>query len=375
MKLYIDESGNTGETLSQDGNFNFVEQPFYVLSGLLVNDTAKVALEAFVSQLKVKYHIQGNELKSKGIYKSKSNFLKELVDYLTDKKIPVFTELMDKLYYIHTQLIEYFIVPYYSLEFNDLNIEKKRIISAELGKFLNQDIYDKFLIAIKMNSNESLEEFYEVLINHFDAINEEELKKNVQLTKEDYFDEKSINPVSALRKFFPIPDENPNNRLIHLLPNYNAFTNLIGRVQKYVIDFTSKDYFDIIHDEQKQFDVIYKKTIQSMKQLNLDSIVEHTKLASKGTFNLNENISLTFIDSKTDISIQVADLLSGFIMRFWLDFKNNNNDNVEKYLPLMIKLNHPFPGSSIGINYVVPYYDLKDITKRMIQASMSKNSL
>lgn len=367
MKLYIDESGNTGEALSQNGNFNFTEQPYYVLSGLFADDETKEALEIFVADLKIKHHIQGNELKSKSIYKTKSNFLTELIDYLTDKQIPIFTELMDKHYYIHIQLIEYFIVPYYSLEFTNSNIEKKRIASSELGQFLNQDIYDRFVIAIKANTNESLEEFYDVLISHFNEINEVTLKNNVELTKKDYFAAKEKSSEQALKNFFPIPDKNPKNRLIHLLPNYNAFTNLIGRTQKFVEDFTKEQDFSIIHDEQKQFDVIFEKALLLMKEADSDSVTRNTKIALKGTFNLNENISLTFVDSKTNISVQVADLLAGFVMRFWSDFKNGNNANVEKYLPLMRKINHPITGSTIGINYMVPYFEHIDISKKLIE--------
>ncbi len=370
MKLYIDESGNTGETLSNDGNFNFKEQPFYVLSGLFLDDDTKIELEKFVEKLKNEHHIQGDELKSKNIYKNKSKFLKELTDYIADKKILVFSELMDKLYYIHTQLIEYFIVPYYSLEFTDSNIEKKRIAASELGQFLNQNIYDSFFQAVKLNTNESLEKFYEILINHFESINENALKSNVESTKKDYFKQKENDAENALKMFFPIPDENPNNRLIHLLPNYNAFTNLIGRAQGYIDKYTNQTAFSIIHDEQKQFDVIFQKALDLMKEVDADSIIEKTKIALKGTFNLNENIDLRFVDSKTDITIQVADLIAGFTMRFWSDFKNNNQTNIKKYLSVMTKMNFPLPGSSVGINYMVPYIEHIDISRKMMESTM-----
>lgn len=374
MKLYIDESGNTGETLSRDGKFNFKNQPYYVLSGIFLSAESKSEIEVYVSTLKAKYYVQGIELKSKGIYSKKPEFLIDLIHYIIDNKIPVFTELMDKLFFIHTQLIEYFIIPFYSMEVTEQNVEGKRIAASELGKYLNEKIYDEFISALKGNTNQSLEAFYEILISHFDHIGEEYLKKNVEMTKDDYFEEKEVDSTKAFEKFFPIPDKNPSNRLIHLLPNYNAFTNLIARTQKYVVEHTGFKSFSIIHDEQKQFDVIYEAALNSMKVIDTDSIVEGSDVKMHGTYNIDENIDLNFEDSKADISIQIADLLSGFVMRFWLDFKSGNKENVDKYLPLILKLNRLDPFSSIGINYVVPYLDFIDVHKRLREISIPNNA-
>jgi len=75
MKLFIDESGNTGETLSLDSAFNFKEQPYYVLSGILLNSIEERKLSKYISQLIEKYKIGGDELKAKNIYKYKPCFL------------------------------------------------------------------------------------------------------------------------------------------------------------------------------------------------------------------------------------------------------------------------------------------------------------
>ena len=106
MKLYIDESGNTGETLSKDSKFNFEEQPYYVLAGILVDDNTSTELEKFISSQKTTHHIQGNELKAKNIYSSKPAFVSELFDYIISNDIPFFIELMDKLFYLNIQLCQ-----------------------------------------------------------------------------------------------------------------------------------------------------------------------------------------------------------------------------------------------------------------------------
>ncbi len=270
MKLYIDESGNTGEILSKDSKFNFEEQPYYVLAGIFADSDTGSKLESFIAILKIKYHIQGDELKAKNIYSSKPAFVSEHVDFIVTNKIPFFIELMDKLFYLNIQIVECFVIPYYSLPLNDHTIYGKRYIISTIGKLLNKDIYQGLIETIKENTNDSLESFYDYLINCFDSIDQQEIKINVEQTKIDYFEDKEENEANALKKFLPIPDENPNKKLIHLLPNYNAFTNLIARANKYDIDFLGGNGFEIIHDEQKQFDIIFKTAFKTMQNPDKD---------------------------------------------------------------------------------------------------------
>ena len=272
MKLYIDESGNTGETLWANSKFNFYEQPYYVLSGIMLDDQQQHDIEAFISDSKVKYRIQGNELKAKNLYESKPSFIEDIVTYITKKKIPFFIELMDKKFYIHMLLVDYFIAPYYSLPINEETVYNKRLTASHLEDLLNTDIYSKFIKAVKDNTNESLENFYDILINHFKEIGFEDLGENVRMTKEEYFKAKEIIQENALKRFLPIPDENPNYRLIHFLPNYGAFTNIIGRANLFQLTHSQICDFEIIHDEQKQFDVIFQKALESMKSIDSDTL-------------------------------------------------------------------------------------------------------
>jgi len=355
--LYIDESGNTGETLSKNFKFNFENQPYYVLAGILLDEKSQVALSAFINSQIARHRIQGNELKAKNLYESKPIFIAELVDYIVTNKIPFFIELMDKYFYLHIQLVEYFIVPYYSIPINDENIFQKRCIASTLGRLLNQDIYQSFIDTIKENTPEALENFYNILITHFEQAGLNEIKTNVEQTKNDYLERKAEDPKKAFKEFFPMPDENPNKRLIHLLPNFNAFTNLVARANKYVEDNLTNKYFEIIHDEQKQFDLIFLSALEKMKNLETDKLIDNTHIAEKGRFNIDNNIKLNFKDSKTDIFIQVSDLISGVIMRFWLDFINKNEVKTTTYLPIIKKLNYPYANTTMGINYVVPDYN------------------
>ena len=354
MKLFIDESGNTGEVLSSAEMFNFNDQPYYALSGLLLNDEEEQQLTQFVGALINKYKIQGDELKAKNIYKSKVTFFEEIVGYILNKKIAFFIELMDKQFFLNMYLVDYFFLPYYSLPLSDKVIQTKKEIARSLSKHLTQDIYESFTSTVKTYTNSALEKFYNVLENHFKNVEDGIYVKHISKTKEDYLELKEENSQQALEKFLPKPDKNPNNRLIHLLPNYNAFTNLIARAQKYNYSNSGLIDFDIIHDEQKQFDVIYKSALEHMKSVDSDKILSGSSISKKAMFNINKNTKLLFVDSKTDLCVQVSDLISGFVMRYCIDRDKRNMTKIKSVEPIIRKLAYPYAGTSVGINFVVP---------------------
>ena len=229
---------------------------------------------------------------------------------------------------------------------------------------MNHDIYQSLIETVKENTNASLENFYDLLINYFDSINQHEIKINVEQTKIDYLETKEDNAEDELKKFLPIPDENPNKRLLHLLPNFIAFTDLVARAHKHDIDFLDGKGFEIIHDEQKQFDIIFKSVFKTMQTTDTDSFTKDTLIIEKASFNLSDKLSLKFVDSKLSLSVQVSDLIAGIVMRFWSDFINKNESQVDRYLPIMNKINYPVDGTSIGINYVVPDFNHFEIISR-----------
>jgi len=364
MKLYIDESGNTGETLINNGKLNFVDQPYYALTGLLISDSIKSDLVSYIQTKKTEYRIQSPELKAKNIYKKQPGLIIDIVNYIICKSIPVFIELMDKHFYLNIQIIEHIIVPSYSLPLTNDNMQYKNILASNITPYLSNDIYNQFVIACKEYSAVELEKLFQILLIHFSNTNNGELKKNIELTIEDY-NEKKAHSTDAYKSFLPIPDKNHRNRLIHLLPNYHAFTNLIGRVEKYRVDFKTGDY-EIVHDEQKQFDIIYKKALDIMKERDIDSVVANTIISERARFNINKDLKLEFVDSKQELMVQLSDLISGFVMRFWKDLSENNFENNSRFFSAFKKLTYPVNGATMGINFVVPDLEhMKYVRKAM----------
>ncbi|THF53006.1 DUF3800 domain-containing protein [Flavobacterium supellecticarium] len=354
MKIYIDESGNTGPIQFKNSTSNFEDQPLYVLAGLILGLDAKIKLEAFVNELRVKYKIQGNELKAKSLYESNFKFCEDLIMYLVKEKVPIFIELMDKMYFVNQHLVDYVFVPHYSYPvITDEIIFMKRFIASNLDKYINSGIYQSFLDSMTNYNNGSLEIFYQRLTEHLENSKGEVfqlLLKNARATIDEYYELKHTDAEKALKFYLPIPDPNPKGRLLFLLPNFNAFTNLLARAEK----FNSTDEIDIIHDEQKQFDVIFESALKQMKEVEVDGLIKGTQIQNLVKFRIQTSKKLNFADSKEVVSLQVADLIAGIVMRYYLDFVNRNESNVKKYHQVMKMLGSTAQHSATGINYVIP---------------------
>lgn len=354
MNLYVDESGNTGETLSKELQFNFTDQSYYVLAGILVDEEEKTDLEDFLTDLKRRHRIQADELKASKIYQTKPKVISELVEYIHANQIPFFIELMDKVYYLDTQIVAYFLAK--SLPFNNENIALMNGIASTIGQRLNANLYQAFTNTCKTYTNEALESFYDLLINKFQQDNERGLAQLVLLTKNDYLEAKESDPQTALQGYLPIPDENHRERLLHLLPNFNALTNLIARVNKFNLNRGITD-FTIIHDEQPHFETIFRSALEQLKTIDTDSLAAGTEIQEKATYNIDNSIRLEFSNSKSAPLIQVADILAGFVMRYWGDFKNENDEKLDQYNLTMKRLIYPFNGNPVGVNFVVSNID------------------
>lgn len=368
MRLYIDESGNTGEILINNGKANFNDQPYYVLAGLLISESSKTDFVSFINTKKEEYKIQSPELKAKNIYGKYSGFIADIVNYIMIKNIPIFIELMEKHFYLNIQIITHIIFPSHSVPFTNKSITNQNFIASNITQYLSDEIYEQFVKACKEYNSLELEKLFNLLLNHFNNINNKGLYDNIELTINDY-GEKKKQSVDAFKSFLPIPDKNPKNRLIHLLPNYQAFTNLIGRVEKHKKDFKTGNY-EIVHDEQKQFDIIYKSAFDFMKENDTDGIFKNTNILQKAIFNIDKDLKLEFVDSKQELILQISDLISGFVMRFWKDFSEDNSENVTKYYSAMKQLTYPVDGATMGINFLVP--DIKH-TKYLQSMRLSKH--
>lgn len=372
MKLYIDESGNTGETLTKDSKYNFREQPYFVLAGILINKNEEKLLENFITQKRALYKIQSNEFKARKLYDKRNKFITETIDFLIENKIHFFVELMEKSYYLNVQILENIILPF--KENTDESIHMRKVIASNLDIFFNDEVYQKFIDTCKTYTSNALEDFLHYLIAYLQGIipNSTEdfkesivqLKGHIELTLSDFLEMKSES-INSYKLFLPKPSLNPHNKLVHLLPNYHCFSNLIGRTEKCVLDNSLGEYA-IIHDEQKEFGVIFEETIAHMKTVDTNQLIKGTFAEDIVSYNLPSNLKLSFEDSKTNIFLQVSDILGGFTMKFWNDFVNNNMEKIALYSNTFKKLVNLNSDNHNGINFVVKLTDTDKLAKDVL---------
>ena len=169
-------------------------------------------------------------------------------------------------------------------------------------------------------------------------------------------------PKPAHWYFIPPPDYDKKNRIMAFLPHVNAISNIFARIEKYRADENINSIL-VIHDVQDQYEEILEHTLESMKEIPQDSYPSWLK--EMGLFHLPQEMKLEFDNSKTNIMLQVADIIAGITNRIWEDYRKDNNitegfkkifkEYLNKYPPLH---------DSIGVNFVVPhtqYYEFWEL--------------
>lgn len=307
--FYIDDSGNTGDLISTGNNFDFGGQPVFALAAVGIPD--KKLITDFFRDLKRKYNIQSGELKAAKIYKKKPKLLVELISYLVNEKLPIFIELVDKKYFIATNLVNYHVMPPYFFPPED---QKTLFLRKTFADFIYENapdsVFQKFIQACQEPSESALKDSFSEIRKFPQGIESdlaEYFERSVVESLDDFEKMKKQEGREAYKRFLPLPDDNKHLKLVWMLPNLSSFTNLYARINKFVdCDIDSVNLF---HDEQLQFDEILAKNKEIAE--NLDVIVP----IASANFQFTGKASLSFLNSEDDVCIQVADLLAGTAMR------------------------------------------------------------
>lgn len=323
MKIYIDESGNTGDLIRENLDLNFANQNIFTLAAIQIDENLLYKIsEKIMPRLRKKYNIQGKELKSSQVFDSNPMLLLDLMNEF-DENINIYIEVVGKKAYICNSIVGCQICPPYYLPPESLEFfqTKNNVYSDLLVNNLTKDEYLSFFKVCEDINEKSLFHSFDMLKkfskarlmidNHGDIY--KGMLDDIIETEDDYglMLKSSEKKEDAIKRFIPIPDLNKNGKKVNLLPQISCLTNIIARVN-YLNN--SLDKIQFIHDEQKQFDDILESNIDIMYELNGSEF----GLKMKGVnFNLLSKPNIT-IDtlSHNDIGIQIADILAGFMMRY-----------------------------------------------------------
>lgn len=370
MKIYIDESGNSGDLVQRKIDLTFSNQNIFTLSAVKIPEDVYSKLEKeFIPELKKKYKIQSGEIKSSNLFDKKPKVILEIVDFIKDNNIDYFIEITDKKYYICNSMVIHQVIPPYFISREELNGERKVLREIYMDIFIRnigESEYQCFFEACQNINEESLLNSFHTLKKFFsEKIKEEKdlylkiiyqcIVNDIGISIEDYFDIKDKEGLdNAVRKFLPIPDENKKGQLIYLLPQISSLTNLVARVNYFNGNLEDINF---IYDQQVHFDNILSYNVEKMLDVG-----ETGYKFTNSNFNIEKPVDITFdADSKDNVGIQIADILSGFTMRYMQKrFKNEDMDSIYHEIFENIEYNKNLS----TINYMIGISGFVKLNKR-----------
>ncbi|MCY8341158.1 DUF3800 domain-containing protein [Bacillus licheniformis] len=313
--VFCDESGNSGRNYLDSG------QPFYVLSGLMVERNQSYRLKNRIIEFHQKFYPDKEELKGSNILQSNRGQKNAnlLIEKISDITVPFFI-IVEKKYLLAAKMVESFLDPEYNKgideSFTWMNGTKKEI--AEVFYYVSKKSTELFGEAYKEPSHELLNKALKELrkeLKEKNYINMEKVIANANT--EEIFDEFKI-----ANEFYP------NNALASInLTILNSFFNLVEIYSRTI----KANKIRIIHDEHAKYEDSYltmfmhyqnKKEIDQLVLQNGKKIIAHfTKLKS---FKIHES-------EKSPI-VQGADIYSSFINRVCTKISNGQRLSPEMYV-------------------------------------------
>lgn len=353
---YLDECGNSGDLIGKKLDLSFGMQPIFTLACIGISNEETLIRE--VNELKDKHEIEYKELKSSDLYFSKPEFILDIAELISNLRLPILVELVDKKYCIATGIVNHQIwPPYFTGDESDGQVQYIRNGLADyITHNLQNTCYEKFFEVCKKPSEKNLLSSMHELISFFQSkkssVDFAELTVgSIEETIDDYYIFKErVGEDEAVKKFIPIPDPMKNDKDVHLLPHVHSLFNIIGRLNKY----HRKELDDVTlhHDKQEEFDdiLVYSKgLLESLEKEEGIPPVFHSD------YVVTSKLNLEFVDSERSIGIQLADLVAGYFARYinGILYKELQVEQVYHDIFMCFRRNfHPM--SPLGVNFVIP---------------------
>lgn len=316
ITYFIDESGNTGDLILGGDDLSFGGQPYFGLGCLGVKDIK--AFGAEVSDLKRGHRIQAADIKSTKIYKGKPGFVLDLVRLVAAQRMPFFIELVEKKFFVATNVAFYLIWPPYFCGDNGPKADYIRNIFAQFITLkAPNEVFSAYFKACQSQSREDLIYAFETLLSFGrsdSSIQHQHLVESVQESMNDFETmlQHEDSEENAIRRFLPEPDTSKKGKSIWILPNYSSLTNIYARINHAhggVIRSVK-----LVHDAQAQFDEILFLAKQAA-----ESSVPERRVSPIADYHFLERAELSTAKSEDSLGIQMADILTGFMVRYAQD--------------------------------------------------------
>ncbi|WP_421670295.1 DUF3800 domain-containing protein [Rahnella sp. EDr1-12] len=356
MNYYLDESGNTGDLINKKNDMGFAKQPIFSHSCIGIEDINLPNLTDFIIDLKRRYQIDEKlELKSQDHYIKNPYLVFEIIEYIVDNDLPIICEVMDKKYNVAVSIVNHLIVPPMEDESDGKSQYIRTIVSDFITRKAPDSCYTSFLKLCKIPNEENListiEDLKGFFISEKDSIDDDgNTVKMLDATIDEYYTLKELSDdKEIINKYVPIPDSDSNGNVVRLLPNVLSFYNQIARLNK--IHSKKLSEVELYHDTSSEFADPLRYCIQNIKNIDADLMPQ----VSACDYNVTEDLSLFFIDSKESIGVQIADIIAGFLNRYvyGLLYKEIEMDIIY-HLTFNKLMDFNRTNDSLGTNFVLP---------------------
>lgn len=325
MKIYFDESGQSGCVLQREDLLNFREQPTFAIGALVVkNEKDEQKILQKYKKFKQKFNI-AKEIKGSDLLTKKHNEeLNYIVNNIVDN-IHYYVLIYDKKFYISTLLL----VSLLGVEYQ----QEIPIHFYQQASFLAKQKDDFFLQYLKYIEDPTIEKFniyLKYLINYnyaFYDLNENAVVDISLKILEDNLESEFYNDFMTFGWY-------KNPRVTNLI-NLNALVEIIYFI-KNQLKLSNNDIY-YIHDHLKEFEEVFDDELQKY------------------------NINILFKDSKKEEMLQIIDNLVSIFrhsydkMIYHLNQKEEFKENSEWDMKLMSKLQRKLTNKHI--NYTIPLSD------------------
>ena len=358
ITYFIDESGNTGDLITAGDKLEFGNQPYFGLGCIGVTDVD--GFEKKVINLKNKHNIQSNDLKSTKIYKNKPKFILDLIKLIAGDKIPFFVELVEKKFFIATNISFYLVwPPYFNIDDHEASNNMRNFFAQLITKNAPDDVFSSYFKACIERTKESLMAAFQALLNFGHSQPTDPIYQGFVKCINESIDDfelmiKEENSVEvAVKRFLPLPDTGKKGKEFWILPNYSSLTNLYARINHAHEGKIANIH--LVHDEQAQYDEILDLAKKATEMLR-----NAREVSPVANYNFLEKASLTFAKSEDNIGIQAADVLIGFLVRYAQEIlcaKTDPTKELKEAFRIMAEAENYEKG--YGVNYVWSHNEIR----------------
>lgn len=351
---YLDESGNSGDLINKKLDLSFGNQPIFTLAcvGLLDAEETK----RHINEIKIKHYVSDVELKSSTLYFQHPELFTDIFSFLSNKQYPILVELVDKKYCIATHIVNYYIMPLMTNESNGM----AQFIRNGIADYITHHLPDECFLAFFSACNQpsetniiaAMETIREFFLEKSPKLDLAELTaKSITLTINEYFEAKEKHgDTFAIEKFSPIPDKIKNGKTVNILPHTHSVFNILARLNQ--LHKKNMSEVSLHHDLQSEFEdiIIYSKNLIEQRTTNYNG-----PPVFNSDYDFIRKAHLEFLDSKSHVGIQIADLIAGFMSRYingWL-YKNTEIPAIyhKSFSKIVTNYNNI---RSLGVNFVIP---------------------